>query len=57
LYGDLAAALIIKATPDRVAVSRDFLFDKDQVAIKTVHRLDGAVQDAAAAAYLVSANS
>jgi HK97 family phage major capsid protein len=57
VFGDLAAALIAKATPIRVEVSRDFLFDKDQVAIKTVQRIDLQVQDPAAAAYLVSANT
>lgn len=57
VYGDLAAALIIKATPIRVELSRDFLFDKDQIAIKSVQRISLAVQDPAAAAFLVSANT
>ena len=56
-YGDWASALIIKATPIRVDLSSDFLFDKDQIAIKTVQRISLAVQDPAAAAYLVSANT
>ncbi len=56
-FGDWGAALIIKATPIRVEVSRDFLFNTDQVAIKTVQRIALAVQDPAAAAYLVSADT
>jgi len=57
VYGDLGAALIIKATPIRVELSKDFLFDKDQIAIRSVQRIALAVQDPAAAAYLVSANT
>jgi HK97 family phage major capsid protein len=57
VYGDLLAGLIIKASPLRVELSTDYLFNSDQVAIKTVQRLDGAVQDPAALAYLVSANA
>lgn len=56
VFGDLGAALIIKATPIRVEMSTDFLFNTDQVAIKSVQRISGAVQDSAAAAYLVSYN-
>ncbi|MBI2776025.1 MAG: phage major capsid protein [Chloroflexi bacterium] len=57
LFGDLAAALVLKATPIRVELSSDFLFDKDQIAIKSVQRISGAVQDAAGAAYMVSFNT
>lgn len=57
VYGDAFAGLVIKASPIRVDVSSDFLFDKDQIAVKTVQRIDGAVVDPAALAYLVSANS
>lgn len=35
---------MIKATPLRVELSTDYLFNTDQVAIKTVQRIDGAVQ-------------
>lgn len=56
VYGDLSA-FVIKQMPLRMAVSTDFLFDKDQVALKTVWRVGGAVPDAAALRYLISANS
>lgn len=56
-YGDFASALIIKAMPLRVAVSSDFRYNQDQIAFKTVLRAGLAVQDPAAAAFLVSANS
>ena len=49
--------LIVKAAPIRVAVSTDFKFDNDQVAIKTVQCISLAVQDATALGYLVSANT
>ena len=57
VFGDFAAGLIVKASPIRVAVSSDFKFDTDQVAIKTVQRIALGVQDPAALAYLVSANT
>ena len=41
----------------RVATSTEFRFNTDQVAIKTVHRLGGAVVLADAAAYMVSADT
>ena len=55
--GDLASALLIKAAPIRVEISRDYRFDTDQIAVKSVYGLGGAVVDPVAAAYLVSANS
>ena len=55
IYGDPRAGLIIKASPIRVAVSTDYKFNEDVVAIKTVHRIALAVQDPTALAYLVSA--
>jgi HK97 family phage major capsid protein len=57
IFGDPAAALLIKQVPIRVAVSTDFKFDTDQVAIKSVYRAGLAVPDPAALAYLVSANT
>ncbi len=56
LYGD-ASAWTIKQRPLRVAVSVDYRFNTDEVAIKSVLRAGGALADAAALAYLVSANS
>ncbi len=43
--------------PLRVAVSTDYLFNTDQVAVKAVWRAGGAVNDAAALRYLISANT
>lgn len=57
VFGDMRAALVIKMTPLRVELSRDFRFDTDQVALKTVLRAGLAVQDPAAAGFLVSGNS
>lgn len=57
LYGDFKSALLIKATDLRVEVSSEFKFDLDMVAFKTVLRAGLVVQDPAAAAFLVSANS
>lgn len=56
VYGD-PLAFVIKQMALRVAVSSDFKFDTDQIAIKSVYRAGGAVDDAAALRYLVSANS
>jgi HK97 family phage major capsid protein len=56
LFGDMSA-WVIKQLPLRNAVSTEFLFNTDQVAIKTVYRAGGALPDAAAIAYLVSSNT
>lgn len=56
LYGD-ASAVVIKQMPLRVATSLEFKFDTDQVAIRSVYRAGGALPDAAALAYLVSATA
>ncbi len=56
LYGD-ASAWTIKQRPLRVAVSTDYRFNTDEVAIKSVLRAGGALADAAALAFLVSANT
>ncbi len=56
LYGD-ASAWTIKQRPLRVAVSTDYRFATDEVAIKSVLRAGGALADAAALAYIVSANT
>jgi len=57
IYGDGLAGLLIKASPLRVAVSTDYLFSTDQIAIKSVHRLALAIPDPLALRYLVSANT
>lgn len=56
LFGD-PQSVVIKQVPLRVAVSTEFKFDTDQVAVKSVLRAGAAVWDAAGIAYLVSANS
>ena len=53
VFGD-SSAYVIKQLPLRVAVSSEYLFNTDQVAIKTVYRAGGALPDAAALRYLVS---
>lgn len=56
LFGD-PSAVVIKQMPLRIATSQDYQFNLDTVAIKTVYRAGGALPDAAALAYLVSANT
>jgi HK97 family phage major capsid protein len=56
LYGDLSA-WVIKQRALRVAVSVDYRFNTDEVAIRTVYRAGGALPDATAIAYLISANT
>lgn len=56
IFGD-TSAFVIKQLPLRVAVSSEYLFNLDQVAVKTVYRAGGALPDAAALAYLVSYNT
>jgi HK97 family phage major capsid protein len=53
LFGDLSA-VVIKQMPLRVAVSTEFAFNLDNVAIKSVYRAGAALPDAAAIAYLLS---
>ena len=56
VFGD-PTALVIKQMPLRVAVSTEYAFNLDNVAIKSVYRAGGAIPDAAALRYLVSANT
>ena len=56
LYGDLSS-WVIKQRGLRVAISTDYRFNTDQVAIRTVYRAGGALPDATAIAYIVSANT
>ena len=56
IFGDVSA-WVIKQLPLRVAVSSEYLFNTDQVAIKTVYRAGGALPDTAALAYLYSSNT
>lgn len=56
VYGDLAA-WVVKQRGLRVAVSTEYRFNTDQIAIRTVYRAGGALPDATAVAYIVSANT
>lgn len=56
-FGDFSRYVVAKVTPTRVEVSRDYKFSTDQLAMRTVERVDGDLVDAAAVAYLVSANT
>jgi HK97 family phage major capsid protein len=56
LYGDLSA-WVIKQRALRVAISTEYRFNTDEVAIRTVYRAGGALPDATAVAYIVSANT
>lgn len=56
LFGDVSA-VVIKQMALRVATSTEFRFATDQVAIKSVYRAGGALPDAAAIRYLISANT
>lgn len=57
LFGDLSRYIVRRVSPARVEISRDYKYDTDQVALKVVERLDGALVDTAAVKYLVSANT
>lgn len=57
MFGDLKRYFVRRAGGVRVDVSTDYKFATDQVALRTIMRVDGDLIDAAAAAYLVSANT
>lgn len=56
VFGDVSA-VVIKQMPLRIATSGDYLFNTDQIAIKTVYRAGGKLPDIAALRYLISANT
>jgi len=55
LFGDWSRATIVKMSPLRVSQTDGYRFAEDQIALKVVLRVGIAVDDAAGAAYLVSA--
>lgn len=57
IFGDLKRYFVRRAGGLRVDISTDYKFANDQVALRTVTRVDGDLIDTAAAAYLVSANT
>jgi HK97 family phage major capsid protein len=56
VYGDLST-FVVKRMPLRVAVSTEYRFNTDEVALKSVLRIGGAVSLSAALKYIVSAAS
>ena len=56
IFGDLSN-WVIKQRALRTAVSYEFAFNLDNIAIKSVYRAGGALPDAAGIAYLVSADT
>ena len=56
-FGDFSAYIIREVNGFRVDRSTDYAFNTDQVALKTVWRVDGNLPDALAIKYLVSYNS
>lgn len=56
LFGDFKR-YFVRRLPIRVDVSTDYKFSTDQVALRTIERVDGDLIDAVAIAYLVSANT
>lgn len=53
LFGD-ASAYVVKEVPLRVAISTEYRFNTDEVALRTVYRAGGALSVSAALAFLVS---
>lgn len=57
IFGDLKRYFVRRAGGVRVDVSTDYKFSTDQVALRTIMRVDGDLIDTAAVSYLVSANT
>lgn len=57
LFGDMTSYHVARVSPMRVQISSDYKFQTDQLALKTVERIDGDLVDTAAVAYLVSGTS
>lgn len=55
IFGDLSA-YYVRRTPIRVEFSRDYKFSTDQLALRTIFRVDGNLPDVLAVKSLVSAN-
>lgn len=54
-FGDFKKYFVQRVTPMRVELSKDYKFSTDELALKTVERVDGDLVDVAAVAFLVSA--
>lgn len=57
IFGDLKRYHVRRVGGINVAVSTDYKFSTDQIALRTIMRVDGDLIDTAACAYLVSANT
>lgn len=56
-FGDFSRYFVRRVTPARIDLSREYKFSTDQVALRTIERIDGDLVDTAAVAFLVSANA
>jgi HK97 family phage major capsid protein len=56
IFGDLSA-YYVRRTPIRVEFSRDYKFNTDQLALRTIMRVDGNLPDAIAVKTIISANT
>jgi HK97 family phage major capsid protein len=56
LFGDLSA-YYVRRMPTRVDVSKEYKFNTDQLAVRTIERVDGDLPDTAAIVYLICANT
>jgi HK97 family phage major capsid protein len=56
VFGDLSA-YYVRRTPIRVEFSKDYKFNTDQLALRTIYRVDGNLPDAIAVKYLVAADA
>lgn len=56
LAGDLGS-YYTRVVPLRVEISKDYKFNTDQIALRSIFRVDGNLPDVAAVRFLVSANS
>lgn len=54
-FGDFSRFVVARVVPIRIESSIHYKFATDQMALRTIERLDGALVDAAAVSYLVNA--
>lgn len=57
IFGDTHAYWVRQVVPLRAELSRDYRFNTDEVSLKTVARIDGALVDVGAVKKLISANT
>jgi HK97 family phage major capsid protein len=54
-FGDFSQYTVIRVNPTRVALSRDYKFSTDQLALRTIERVGGDLPDVASIYFLVNA--